>query len=75
MDVVTLQERVRELREEIAEIRRLNYEYRQRTSHSMTEIKMYSYRRDRLVAIARELAALNEQVAGTRWDPSVVNAL
>jgi hypothetical protein len=63
MDVVTLQERVRELREEIAEIRRLNYEYRQRTSHSMTEIKMYSYRRDRLVAISRELAALKKEKA------------
>jgi hypothetical protein len=75
MDGVTVRERVRELREEIAQINRLNKEYRQRSHHSVTEIKMYSYRRDRLVAIARELAALNEQVAGTRWDPSVVNAL
>jgi len=60
MDGATLRDRVRALRQEIAGIRRLNYEYRQRTSHSMTEREKYSERRNRLLTIAQELAALKK---------------
>jgi len=60
MDGATLRERVRELREEIAEINRLNQEYRQRRGHRMTEREEYSERRNRLAAIALELAVLRE---------------
>jgi len=63
MDGAILRERVRELREEIAEINRLNQEYRQRRGHSMTEATKYSDRRNRLVAIALELAALKKEQA------------
>jgi hypothetical protein len=63
MDAVTIRERVRELREEIAEINRLNKEYRHLTRASMTEVGQYSHRRDRLIAISLELAALKKEKA------------
>jgi len=63
MDAVTIRERVRELREEIAEINRLNKEYRQLTWASMTEVEKYSHRRDRLIAISLVLAGLKKEKA------------
>jgi hypothetical protein len=63
MPGATLRERVRELREEIEEIRRLNQEYRQQRGHSITEREKYSERANRLVAIALELARLKKEKA------------
>ena len=56
-----LQERVRKLREEIAEINRLNKLHKHTPRPSMIEIRKNLERRDRLVAIALELADLKKK--------------
>jgi hypothetical protein len=58
MDGTALRERVRKLREEIAEIRKHDEEYLQVHHHTRVEIKLHIERNHRMEEIVRELVEL-----------------